>query len=127
MSKIEDVLKDRNTKSLPSLFILARLWRAVLRETNMDVARFNTLLAQHAVEPGTRKQETDARARLRKALASPNLSVTAFVNGMRMLKAIRITFALKVEFQDQPSVTVSESIQFHHPLHNPIPSQTKEQ
>jgi hypothetical protein len=74
---------------------------------------------------GTRKQETDARGKLRAALAKTNLSLRSFITGLRMLKATRITFTLEVIFQDKPSVTVSDTINFHHPLHNPEPSQTK--
>lgn len=125
-NKIEDALKDGPGKLTSSAFLLSRLFRRVLMAMDMDATRFNELVSNFVVAPGmTRKQETDARGRLRQALASPKISLGVFLDGFRLLKATRITFAMEVQFQDRPSVQVSESINFHHPLHNPDPSQTK--
>jgi hypothetical protein len=126
MNKIEQVLDGTAPQITPTLFILGRLWRAVLRETDMTLTRFNELISVFVIEPGvTRRQEVDARRKLRVALASPGVTLRTLLNGLRMLKATRITFTMEVTFQDMPSVTVSDTINFHHPLHNPDPSQTK--
>lgn len=120
MSKIEEAIKEDPKKLTSPAFLLARLWRRVLRETDMTAERFNELTSVFVMQPGmTRKQETDARGKLRHTLASSKMSLLALLNGLRLLKATRITFALQVEFQDRPSITVAETVSFSHPLHNP--------
>jgi hypothetical protein len=126
MTKIEQVLDGTAPRIVPTMFILGRLWRGVLRETDTSITSFNEAMSAFIVTPGgTRKQETDARGKLRSALAKTNLSLRSLITGLDMLKATRITFTLEVSFQDKPSVTVSDTINFLHPLHNPEPSQTK--
>lgn len=124
--KIEDAIEQGPEVIKPVSFILTRLWRRLLRESNMTVTRFNELMTIFTFEPGlTRKQETDRRGKLGKSLASTNVSLRTLITGLRMLKATRVTLTMRVEFQDRPSVEVAEMINFHHPIHNPEPSQTR--
>lgn len=124
MKKIDDAIQSGPDAVKPTLFILTRLYRRVLQEMEMTPERFNELMTIFVVEPGlTRKQQTDRRGKLMHSLASANVSLRSLINGLRMLKATRVTFALRVEFQDRPEITVEDTIQFHHPLHNPHPNE----
>jgi hypothetical protein len=124
MLKIQDAIREGPEKITVSSFILARLWRRVLRETHITTEEFNERMAGHVAHPKlTAKQQSDARASMRATLAKPNVSLRALLEGLRMLKAIRITFTMEVSFQDRPGVTVSDTINFHHPIHNPGPAE----
>jgi hypothetical protein len=111
MSQIDKEIKKELEKLNSPAFLLTRLWRKVLLEYGMTTERFDELMSIYVAQPGmTRKQETDSRGKLRQALASPKMTLLMLLNGLRMMKATKITFALRVEFLDRPPVTVEDSI-----------------
>lgn len=116
MSPLDKEIKTELEKLNSPTFLLARLWRRVLRETNMTSERFEELLSIYNAAPGmTRKQETDSRGKLRAALASPSMTLLKLLEGLRMLKARKITFTLRVEFLDREPVVVEDSIHITTP------------
>lgn len=80
--------------------ILARLWRTMLTELNVNAMKFNAYLESYIQDPrngvpNNRKDQTSHRGNLTKEFARPQMTWRVFCKGLRFLQFTEIKFIIQ--------------------------------
>ncbi len=93
--------------------ILSKLWRLVLRDLNMEPARFELLLNDFIVNaklkvPDNRVAKLFTRGNLRRELERPAMTFKVFMKGIKMLRVTHMRISLELTYSSgKQSITVT--------------------
>lgn len=83
--------------------ILARLWRTILSDLNMQPGQFELLLSDFITNarrkiPDNRVSKLFTRGNLRREFEKPTMTFKVFMKGMKLLKVRKLRLAVELEF-----------------------------
>lgn len=90
--------------------VLARLWSQMLKDLDVNVARWNDYMHTFVTDPRngyppTKNGQTSARGNLTKEFSRPQMTWKVFLKALSFLKVIRVEIAIKCHYADRPPST----------------------
>lgn len=98
---IEEMFTDEDRKVYEADNVLARLFRVISRDLNVDVQHFYGLMNHWLNDPRNGigkfpKDRSTARGNLTKEILRPNMTWDVFIKALRWLKVVRVEFCVKI-------------------------------
>jgi hypothetical protein len=100
--------------------VLSRLWAQMLKDLDVNIARWNDYMHSFVTDPRngiapTKKDQTSARGNLTKEFARPQMTWKVYMKALRFLQVIKVEIGIKCHYASGAVSTHATTVDFGMP------------